>query len=275
MKFLKLFIMLVFLCWCHNAYAQNIIKIVKQFVLINNVDEFSGLSVGDRLPVFRTTGSGNVSRVGEVQIVKFVKGKCAAKIVSESRNMKIAVGDYIDLNSDAEELLSSQKDKFSSSSGPGDIGIEKGDSEVQFAGFYVRMMTEGFSMGTAFIQCSFAKFITSRLQLGIAPILNISEFSVGSNSETTTQFSASAFCNYNLKTAAKLIPYVSGQWYQGDFSPEYGDFTDYSYITVGAGFRNFFNEYAALNTSISYGFPLGSNSEGGLLTISSGLSFIF
>ncbi len=166
----------------------------------------------------------------------------------------------------------SEKSGSSNSSGPGDVGIEKGDTEIQFAGFYMKILSDYFKMGTAFIQFSYAKFITSRLQIGVAPQLTIAE---GSGMGTQTYFSASAFCNYNLSTASKVIPYISGQWYQGDFAPEYDDFLDWSYLNVGAGVRNFFNQYAALNTSISYGFPLGSNSEGGMLVIMSGLSFIF
>lgn len=47
-----------------------------------------------------------------------------------------------------------------------------------------------------------------------------------------------------------------------------------AYFNIGGGFRNFFNEYAALNTSITYGFSLGGTGER-VLTIMSGVSVIF
>jgi hypothetical protein len=271
MKFNKLFIILFSLFICNVANAQNIIKIVKKFVLINNVNESSGLVIGDRIPVFRTMKSGSVSKIGQVQIVKFVQGRCAAKIVSENGSGQIAVGDYINLPARSSKIRNSEKASASISSEPGDVGIEKGDSELLFAGFYMKMLSEYFDMSTAFIQVSYAKFLTSRFQVGVAPQFMLSKASGVTNS----QFSASAFFNYNLATASKVIPYISGSWYQSDFAPEYLDFIDYSYVEVGAGIRNFFNQYAALNTSISYGFPLSSNGEGGILTITSGLSFIF
>ena len=273
MKFQKLFLIFFSLFLCNVAYSQNIIKIVKQYVLISNVDESSSLAIGDKVPVYRKMNSGTVSWVGEIQVMKFVKGKCAAKIISEGGNYQIAVGDFIDLTTNSNEISFSEKSGSSFSAGPGDVGIEKGDSEIQFAGFYMKMISKYFDMGgTAFIQVSYAKFITSRFQIGIAPQITISQ---GSGSETQTNISASAFFNYNLATASKMIPYVSGQLYQGDFSPEYGDFMDYSFINVGAGLRNFLNQFAALNTSISYGFALSSANEGGILIIMSGLSFIF
>jgi len=271
MKFQKFFIILFSLFICNVAYSQTIIKVVKRYVLIKNVNESSGLAIGDRVPVFRKMNSGTVSRVGEIQILKFVNGRCAAKIASETGQYQIAVGDFIDLSTASNDIKFSKKAGSSVSSSPGDIGIEKGDSEIQFAGFYMKMMNKYFSMGTAFIQLSYARFLTSRLQIGVAPQITISSIS----DESQTKFSASAFFNYNLATASRMIPYVSGQWYQGDFSPEYGEFIDYSYINVGAGLRNFFNQYAALNTSISYGFSLSSNVDGGILVIMSGLSFIF
>lgn len=273
MKFQKLFIILFSPFIFNVAYAQTIIKIVKPYVLIKNVAESFGLTISDRVPVFRKMNSGTVSRVGEIQIVKFVPGRCAAKIVSEDDGYQISIGDFIDLSTESNNLISSEKTGASSAMGTTDIGIEKGDSEIQFAGFYMKMMSEGNDTGgTGFIQFSYAKFITSRFQIGVAPQLRIFESSGG---KTETRLSASVFFNYNLVVASKTIPYLSGQWYQHVFSPDGGDFIDYSYINLGVGIRNFFNRYAALNTSISYGFALSSANGGGLLIIMSGLSFIF
>ena len=76
-------------------------------------------------------------------------------------------------------------------------------------------------------------------------------------------------------TASKTVPYLAAQWYQTDFDPEDGEFSDYSYVNFGFGIRNFFNEFAALNTSVNYGFSLAEDSEGGVLLILTGVSVIF
>ncbi len=271
MRIQKLLLCLVMLVLCDMVHAQEIIKIVKLYVLIDNLDESSGLEIGDRVPVYRARGSGHAKQVGEIQVVKFVKGKCAAKIVQQNTNNPIAIGDFINLSDGSEPETDSKSSQASLTSGPGDVGIEKGDSEIQFAAFYVLMIYKDFKMGNSTIQLSYGRFITSRLEIGIAPQITMTMFS----DMVETQFSASAFMNYNFSTASRLIPYASAQWYQSDFSPENGDFIDYSYLTIGVGLRNFFNQYAALNTSVSYGFSLNPDREGGLLTIMSGLSFIF
>ncbi len=271
MKYRILFFCLFVLVLYDTLAAQQIVKIVKQYVLITDLDENSGLVVGERVPVYRSQGSGHAKKIGEVEIVKFVKGKCAAKIVTQNMKNPIAIGDFIDISSSAEQADNSKRSRSSFDSGPGDVGIEKGDSEVQFAAFYIMMMYKDFRMGNSTILLSYARFLTSRLQIGIAPQISTTTFS----DQVDTQLSASAFINYNFSSASRLIPYVSCQWYQRDFSPEYGDFIDYSYINLGVGLRNFFNQYAALNTSITYGFSLNPDNEGGLLTIMSGLSFIF
>ena len=150
--------------------------------------------------------------------------------------------------------------------------VEQGDSEINFLGYYATMVgTEYSSGGTGSIQLNYGHFVTSNLQLGIGP--QITFYNAGG--KTKTNFSASAFFNLNFSTSSKTIPYITGQWYQSDFDPESGGFTDASFINVGLGLRNFFNEYLALNNSVTYGFSLAENAEGGLLLIMTGLSFIF
>jgi hypothetical protein len=150
--------------------------------------------------------------------------------------------------------------------------IEQGDSEIRFLFFYSQTKSDSYSDKSGSLQLSYGHFFTPRLQLGVGPRITISEF-LG---DTQTDLSGSVFVNYTLTTASKTVPYLSGEWYQQDFSPEEGmELTDYTYITIGFGVRNFFTEYAALNTAISYGFSLASEAEGGLLMIMSGLSYIF
>lgn len=152
--------------------------------------------------------------------------------------------------------------------------VEKGDTEIGFLGFYSTMVGSKYSSGgTGSIQFSYGYFFTSNLQIGIGPQVT---FSKGSgSSDTEASISASAFFNFNLTTRSKTVPYLFGQWYQSDFSPENGNFTDASFINFGFGVRNFFTEYAALNSAISYGFAFANEADIGLLLIMSGLSFFF
>ena len=92
-----------------------------------------------------------------------------------------------------------------------------------------------------------------------------------------TDWSGAIFFNYNFSTASKLIPYITGQYYQYTFDiPDDMEFKDFSYVNAGIGFKNFFNEYAAFNTLVSYGFSLAEDAENvGLLSIMAGLTVIF
>lgn len=158
--------------------------------------------------------------------------------------------------------------------------IERGDSEISFMGYYNTLVGEDVEVnGSGVFQLSYGKYITSRLQIGIAPNLR---FYLADDEEgekkIETDWSGSIFFNYNFSTASKFIPYITGQYYQFTFDiPEGGEFTDYSYVNVGIGFKNFFNEYAAFNTLVSYGFSLAQETENkvGLLSIMTGLTFIF
>ncbi|MBN2414672.1 hypothetical protein JXO52_02470 [bacterium] len=150
--------------------------------------------------------------------------------------------------------------------------VEKGDSEVRFLFYYSDVRGGEFSAGgSGSLMVSYGYFINPALQLGLGPRLTLSSGGSG----TETQVSASVFFNYNFATASKTVPYLYGEFYQMDFSPEFGEFADYSYINIGFGVRNFFSEYIALNSAISYGFCPSENSEGGLFMILTGLSFIF
>ena len=150
--------------------------------------------------------------------------------------------------------------------------VEKGDSEIRFLGYFNRVSGDEYSSTSGSIQVSYGYFITPKLQIGAGPQLT---FSDGVDDGVDVQFSASVFLNYSISVGSKTVPYITGQWYQMDFSPEDGEFTDNSFITIGFGVRNFFTEYAALNTAIYYGKSLNSDMDGGLLMIMSGISIIF
>ena len=150
--------------------------------------------------------------------------------------------------------------------------VEKGDSEIRFVFFYSYVNGDEFSTGgRGSLQVSYGYFVTPNLQIGVGPQLTLTR----GFDKTEVMFGSSAYFNYNFTTTSKTVPYLYGEFYQSDFSPEWGEFTDYSYINLGAGVRNFFTEYMALNSSITYGFSLGSMIGGGLIMIMTGLSFVF
>jgi hypothetical protein len=156
--------------------------------------------------------------------------------------------------------------------------IEQGDTEISFMGYYSTVVGEDVDPnGTGSFQLSYGKYITPHLLLGVAPTLS---FTTGQDEDgdpaVETNWSGSVFFTYNFSTTSKLIPYITGQFYQSTFDiPENSDFTDFSFATFGIGFKNFFNEYASLNTQGLYGFSLSEDAEGGILLIMTGLSFIF
>ncbi len=156
--------------------------------------------------------------------------------------------------------------------------IESGDSEISFLGYYSAMVGTNYTTGgTGIIQCSYGYFFTPWLQLGIGPQVTFTPGYKSAYFSTSAEvkFSASAFVNINLNSNSKTIRYIFSQYYQSDFSASSGNLTDQAFWTVGVGVRNFFTEYAALNTAVSYGMSLAKNSKMGMLMIISGLSFIF
>ncbi|MDZ7333045.1 MAG: hypothetical protein ONB31_13810 [candidate division KSB1 bacterium] len=156
--------------------------------------------------------------------------------------------------------------------------IEPGDSEISFLGYYSTMVGADYNNGgTGIIQLSYGYFISSRLQLGIGPQVTFTPgyTSVYYSHGAEVKLSGTAFFNFNLNTNSKTIRYIFSQWYQSDFSPPSGNLTDAAFWTLGVGVRNFFTEYASINTAVSYGMSMAKNSKMGMLMIISGLSFIF
>jgi len=153
-----------------------------------------------------------------------------------------------------------------------DAQVEKGDSEIRFLFYYSHINGDEFSSGgRGSLQISYGYFLIPNLQIGIGPQITFTRGGEG----TKSKISGSVYFNFNFSTASKTVPYIYGEFYQMDFSPEWGDFSDYSYLNIGLGVRNFFTEYMALNSAITYGFSLASEAEGGLFMVMTGLSFIF
>lgn len=254
-----------------DLLCQKIVKRVKYYVLIN-IDESSGYRPDDEIEVLRQFSDNKIKTIGKVRIVKYAKGMCAAVIIIKHRKYTIEVGDFIKMPP-VKKIQDNYETTVSSGSGElGSMGVEKGDSEISFMGFYAEMIgTELETGGTGAIKLSYGYFVTKNLQVGAAPQLLIYQGMLGA---TYKIFSFSAFASYNFLTSSRFVPYFSVKWYQNEVAPGESDFMDHAYFNLGAGFRNFFNEYAALNTSISYGFNLGGL-ERTVLTIMSGVSIIF
>lgn len=150
--------------------------------------------------------------------------------------------------------------------------VEKGDSEIRFMFYYSHINGDEYSTGgSGALQVSYGYFFSPNLQIGFGPRITFT----GSGEGTNTTISGSVYFNYNFAIASRTVPYIYGEFYQMDFSPEWGDFSDYSYVNIGFGVRNFLTEYMALNSAITYGFSLASEAEGGLFMVITGLSFIF
>ena len=155
--------------------------------------------------------------------------------------------------------------------------VEAGDKEVSFLGYFSTFVGDDVEAnGFGSLQISYGKYYTKYFQAGIAPTLSFATIQEDGEAKVDVQVSGSFFFNLNFAAASKTIPYLTGRYYQFTFDiPEGGDFMDYSYITIGGGVKSFFNEYAAFNTLVTYGFSPVEENEGGILMIMTGLSFIF
>ncbi|MBN2183955.1 MAG: hypothetical protein JW746_01370 [Candidatus Krumholzibacteriota bacterium] len=131
--------------------------------------------------------------------------------------------------------------------------IEKGDREIQASGFFIAF--EGITMMT--VSGTYGYYKTEKLEIGGGPVLSRIDFGFGSS----TTLSLTAFGRYHLTARDKLVPYLSGQWYQFDVSPEEpASFLDYSFVQGGGGFKYFINEFIAYDVSGNLGFSFGSGS---------------
>ncbi len=143
--------------------------------------------------------------------------------------------------------------------------VEKGDKEIQALGTLT--FVEGAS--AVLMQGTYGVFVTPEIELGAGP--TIMYFSAYGFSYTVV--GGVFFGRYNFNVNTKRVPYLSAVWYQADFSPDIGDFTDYSYVQFGAGTKFFVTEYLAYDMSANLGFSLGSGSA--VMTIMGGLSAFF
>jgi len=74
------------------VFAQDIIKIVKNYVLIDT-DQGIG-ELNQKIKVYRNIKN-NEKQIGEIIILKFAQGKAACKILNYKKGYKLQVGDFV------------------------------------------------------------------------------------------------------------------------------------------------------------------------------------
>ncbi len=143
--------------------------------------------------------------------------------------------------------------------------VEKGDKEIQALG----SITLIEHASAAVLQGTYGVFVTPEVEVGVGPsILYASVFGF-----SQTIVGAVFFGRYNFDVNTKRVPYLSAMWYQADFSPDYGDFTDWSYLQFGAGMKFFVTENLAYDASANLGIALGGGTI--VTTFKGGLSAFF
>ena len=144
--------------------------------------------------------------------------------------------------------------------------VEKGDREIQANGTLITM--ENMTMIN--ITGLYGYYYTEKLEFGGGP--SITHVSI-SGFDGETNLSITMFGRYNFTARDKLVPYVSGQWYQFDLSPEEPmGFFDYSFLQLGGGFKYFLNEYVAYDISGNMGISVGGGDVSFIIV--AGISFI-
>jgi len=96
MKF-KTYFLLILIISLNKAcflFSQQIIRKVKNYVLIN-IDESSGLKVGDEVSVLREDIFDGTIEIGKIKIVKYQAGACAGLIINEKTDYSISVNDIL------------------------------------------------------------------------------------------------------------------------------------------------------------------------------------
>lgn len=144
--------------------------------------------------------------------------------------------------------------------------VEKGDKEIQLQGSLFSV--EGVTMVT--ISATYGYFVTPKMEWGGGPTIT----HIGSDFYDQTNISLTFFGRYNFVTGEKMVPYVSGQIYQYDLSPDEPlSFTDFTFLQAGGGFKYFLNDFVAYDVSGNLGFGLGGGDIS--LLIFGGISAFF
>ena len=129
--------------------------------------------------------------------------------------------------------------------------IERGDKEIQLQGSLITF--EGITAIIA--NFMYGKFITPNTEIGGGPMI----IYASAGDDDASNISLTLFGRYNFVTGEKTVPYLSGQLYQFDISPEDPmDFIDFTFLQVGGGIKYFVSDNLAYDVSGNLGIGLGS-----------------
>lgn len=140
-------------------------------------------------------------------------------------------------------------------------GIEEGDKELSFNGMV--MASSGFALGSIFVSGGY--YVTDKLLVGVAPGLTI----FGGSGFGSTTFSLQLFGTYSFITDKTHFPYAKAALVQQSFSSPFLSFTS---IQAGGGYKYFFTDKIAWDTSVTFGLTLSPASFTTLLL--TGLTFM-
>jgi hypothetical protein len=144
--------------------------------------------------------------------------------------------------------------------------IEKGDREIQASASFQAM--EDVSM--LILSGTYGYYYSDKLQLGGGPVITYTEVF----GYDTSTLGLRLFARHNFTARDKIVPYIGGQFYQHDISPDEPlGFLDYSFIQFGGGFKYFVNEYIAYDVSGNIGISLGGG-EANLLILAGISAFL-
>ena len=95
MRYSKILFSLVLILILQNSiYPQEVLKIHKNYVLIN-IGQDSGLKPGNKLPLLRRLYTGKIVQVGNVIVIEFHGDKCVGKVYPLKPQYHIKVGDFL------------------------------------------------------------------------------------------------------------------------------------------------------------------------------------
>ena len=130
--------------------------------------------------------------------------------------------------------------------------VERGDREIQGSG-HLFVMSDAAMLNLSGV---FGYYYTASLELGGGPTITYSR--AGDVNNTTVGLTL--FTKYNFATRDKLVPYVGGQLYQYDLSPQDPlKFTDVTFLQGCAGFKYFIRKDIAYDASANLGFSPGGD----------------
>jgi hypothetical protein len=155
-------------------------------------------------------------------------------------------------------------------------GVEKGDIEFSFFGMI--MGTGGFAVGTFYVQGGY--YITDKLVVGAGPGVTVTgyetvefdpeTFETNEKTELDASLSLQMFTTYNFFTDRPRFPYAKAVLGQSKFDKD--DFFCYTSLEIGGGYKWFFTDRIAWDSSLTFGLGF-SSPVSATITFLTGLTF--